>query len=52
MDPPSASHPQPGAASNLSDRLRHGGVVDFIALAFWPAFNFADAAIVAGLASA
>ncbi len=37
-----------GAASNLADRLARGGVVDFIDLRFWPAWNLADAAIVAG----
>jgi signal peptidase II len=37
-----------GAASNLADRLVRGGVVDFIALGRWPAFNLADAAMVAG----
>jgi signal peptidase II len=41
-----------GATSNLLDRLRRGGVVDFIALGFWPTFNIADVAIVGGLALA
>lgn len=37
-----------GAAGNLLDRLRRGAVVDFIRLGRWPAFNVADAALVAG----
>jgi signal peptidase II len=43
-----------GALGNLIDRLRHGYVVDFIhahwGLAFFPAFNVADAAISSGAA--
>lgn len=43
-----------GAIGNLIDRFRFGYVVDFIDLRLWnnfhwPAFNFADAAIVAGI---
>ncbi|MGB9868223.1 MAG: signal peptidase II [Bacillota bacterium] len=39
-----------GAAGNLYDRLRFGGVVDFIDIKVWPAvFNIADAAIVCGV---
>jgi len=43
-----------GATGNLIDRFRFGYVVDFIDLRLWndfhwPAFNFADAAIVAGI---
>lgn len=38
-----------GAAGNLVDRVRRGGVVDFIDLRFWPVFNLADVAIVAGV---
>lgn len=38
-----------GAAGNLVDILRFRFVVDFIDLRWWPVFNFADAAIVAGL---
>lgn len=38
-----------GATGNLLDRLGRGRVVDFVALGRWPAFNVADAAIVAGV---
>lgn len=41
-----------GAVGNLVDRVfRHyrGGVVDFIALRFWPTFNVADACITVGI---
>jgi signal peptidase II len=38
-----------GAAGNLSDILRRRFVVDFIDLGWWPVFNLADVAIVAGL---
>lgn len=38
-----------GAAGNLSDILRTRAVYDFIDLSFWPTFNLADVAIVAGL---
>jgi len=41
-----------GAAGNLSDILRLSYVVDFIDLHWWPVFNLADLAIVAGLAGA
>jgi signal peptidase II len=37
-----------GAAGNLIDRMRRGGVIDFIDLHFWPVFNLADTAIVGG----
>ncbi|WP_147651448.1 signal peptidase II [Vulcaniibacterium gelatinicum] len=41
-----------GALGNVVDRLRHGHVVDFVQWYwrdwYWPAFNVADAAIVAG----
>jgi signal peptidase II len=40
------------AAGNLVDVLRARYVVDFIDLQWWPAFNLADVAIVAGLALA
>ena len=43
-----------GAMGNLLDRLRHGFVVDFIDLNFWPlhnwpVFNVADASLVTGV---
>lgn len=38
-----------GATGNLLDRLWRGGIVDFIAVGFWPVFNLADAAIVGGV---
>lgn len=41
-----------GAAGNTIDQIRHGGIVDFIDLKVWPAFNLADAAIVLGAALA
>jgi signal peptidase II len=41
-----------GAGGNLADRLRHGGVLDFIAVGRWPTFNLADAALVVGSALA
>jgi len=37
-----------GGLGNLLDRLRHGYVVDFFDLHFWPVFNLADVAIVVG----
>ena len=46
-----------GAAGNILDRLfrgdawLQGAVVDFIDLQWWPIFNVADAAIVAGAAA-
>jgi lipoprotein signal peptidase len=43
-----------GALSNVFDRLRIGAVVDYLDFHVWgyhwPAFNFADAAIVCGVA--
>ena len=41
-----------GAAGNLTDRLIHGYVIDFIDVYYgvwhWPAFNIADSAITVG----
>ena len=37
-----------GAAGNIADRLRHGAIVDFIAIGRYPLFNLADVAIVMG----
>ena len=41
-----------GAIGNVIDRLQHGHVIDFIQWHwrdhYWPAFNIADSAIVAG----
>ena len=41
-----------GAAGNLIDILRRHAVTDFIDLGWWPVFNLADVAIVAGLIAA
>jgi signal peptidase II len=42
-----------GAVGNVIDRLRFGGVVDFLYFHlgawYWPAFNFADSAICIGV---
>jgi signal peptidase II len=38
-----------GAAGNLIDRVREGGVTDFLDLPAWPAFNLADTAITFGV---
>ncbi|MFN8162104.1 MAG: signal peptidase II [Solirubrobacterales bacterium] len=40
-----------GAIGNLIDRVRDGAVTDFIDLPLWPAFNVADIAITAGVAT-
>jgi signal peptidase II len=44
-----------GAIGNVVDRLRLGGVVDFlyfhVGAWYWPAFNFADSAICLGVAA-
>ncbi|MFO7942539.1 MAG: signal peptidase II [Bacillota bacterium] len=37
-----------GALGNLIDRILHGHVLDFFDLGFWPVFNVADIAVVAG----
>ncbi|TSA56306.1 signal peptidase II [bacterium] len=37
-----------GAASNLTDRILYGYVMDFIDLRIWPVFNIADSAITIG----
>jgi len=37
-----------GIIGNLIDRLRLGGVTDFISVGWWPAFNIADSALVVG----
>jgi signal peptidase II len=37
------------AAGNIADRLRHGAIVDFIAIGRCPPFNLADVAIVVGM---
>jgi signal peptidase II len=37
-----------GITGNLIDRLRFGGVTDFISVGWWPAFNIADSSIVVG----
>ncbi|WP_366921460.1 signal peptidase II [Metallumcola ferriviriculae] len=39
-----------GALGNLIDRVRTGLVVDFFDFRIWPVFNFADVAIVVGVA--
>jgi signal peptidase II len=39
-----------GALGNLADRVRTGGVVDFIDFRIWPAFNAADIALTTGVA--
>lgn len=42
-----------GTLGNLTDRLRHGYVVDFVSVGIgelrWPTFNVADSAIVVGI---
>jgi signal peptidase II len=37
-----------GAVGNVLDRLRHGYVVDFIHVQYWPVFNVADVLICVG----
>ncbi|MEA2178502.1 MAG: signal peptidase [Solirubrobacteraceae bacterium] len=39
-----------GALGNVADRIREGGVIDFIkAVDFWPAFNVADISVTLGV---
>jgi signal peptidase II len=38
-----------GIVGNLIDRLRFGGVIDFISVGWWPAFNVADSGVVVGV---
>lgn len=38
-----------GAVGNLVDRIFRGRIVDFIDVGWWPVFNMADIAIVAGV---
>ncbi len=44
-----------GAVGNIIDRLRFGGVIDFLSFHvgawYWPAFNVADSAICLGVAA-
>ena len=37
-----------GAVGNLIDRVRFGGVVDFLDFRVWPVFNLADSCITIG----
>ena len=38
-----------GGISNLIDRVRFGGVIDYITIGWWPSFNLADCFILAGV---
>ena len=38
-----------GALGNLADRVREGGVTDFLDPPLWPAFNLADVSITFGV---
>ncbi len=38
-----------GALGNIVDRIRDGGVTDFLKIPLWPAFNIADVAITFGV---
>ena len=38
-----------GGLANLIDRVRWGGVIDYLAISIWPRFNLADCLILAGL---
>ena len=48
--PPAVGLLAGGALSNLVDRIRDGGVTDFLHIHRWPIFNLADAFIVIGVA--
>lgn len=48
--PPAVGMLAGGACSNLVDRIRDGGVTDFLHIHHWPIFNLADAFIVVGVA--
>ena len=37
-----------GAIGNLADRMRFGGVIDFLDFRVWPVFNLADSCITVG----
>jgi len=39
-----------GAIGNLMDRMRFGGVIDFLDFRIWPVFNLADSCITVGAA--
>ena len=41
-----------GATSNLYDRVRHGRILNFVRVGWWPVFNLADIAICLGAAVA
>ncbi len=47
--PPAVGMLAGGALSNLVDRVRDGGVTDFLHLHHWPIFNLADSFIVVGV---
>jgi signal peptidase II len=38
-----------GALGNLADRVRADAVTDYISIGSWPAFNFADVCVTAGV---
>ena len=47
--PPAVGMLAGGALSNLVDRVRDGGVTDFLHIHHWPIFNLADSFIVLGV---
>jgi signal peptidase II len=47
--PPAVGLLAGGACSNLVDRVRDGGVTDFLHIHGWPIFNLADSFIVLGV---